>query len=152
MISVLKTISGALAMNRESIARVSWILVFSAVAAVMGYGSSAVAQKAEGGKAKRSRLPNHYAKVVTEEQRSKISAIQEEYAPQIDKLRDELEALVEKRNAAVEKVLTPAQRKEVEKLRAESQARRGSDAETDSDATAAEPAESAPKGKAKKAA
>jgi hypothetical protein len=133
----------------------SWILVFSAVAVVSGYGS-AVAQKAEGGKAKRSRLPNHYAKVVTEEQRGKINAIQEQYAPQIDKLRDELDAIVDKRDAEIEKVLTPAQRKEVEKLRAESQARRAkANGDADDDATAeSAPAESAPKAspKAKKAA
>jgi Spy/CpxP family protein refolding chaperone len=133
----------------------SWILLFSAVAVVSGYASSAVAQKAEGGKAKRSRLPNHYAKVVTEEQRSKINAIQEQYAPQIDKLRDELDAVVDKRDADIEKVLTPAQRKEVEKLRAESQARRAkADSEADGDAAESEPAEAAPKAspKAKKAA
>jgi TolA-binding protein len=135
-------------MNRASTTPLSWISLFCAVALVTGYAASATAQKAEG-KMKRSRLPNHYAKVVTEEQRSKINAIQEEFVPQIDKLRDELDATLDKRDAAIEKVLTPEQRKEVEKLRAESQARRkgGDTAEN-----ASEGAQPKGKSKSKKAA
>ena len=132
-------------MNRTSITRISWILVFSAVALVTGYATSAAAQKAtEGTKSQGSRLPNHYAKVVTDEQRGEINAIQDEYAPQIEKLRGELKALVGKRDTAVEKVLTAEQRKEVEKLRAESIARRKSGVTAGN-----EPESSAPKSKAK---
>lgn len=131
-------------MNRASTSRLSWICVLCAVALVTGYAGSAIAQKADEAKTKRSRLPNHYAKVVTEDQRGKINAIQEEYASQIDKLRDELDAVLGKRDAAIEKVLTAEQRKEVEKLRAESQARRKS-----GDTAGTESEDSAPKSKAK---
>lgn len=95
----------------------------AAVALAVGFTSSAVAQKAAE-QEKRPRLPNHYAKVVTDNQRGEINAIQAEYAPQITKLRDELAALTAKRDAAIEKVLSTEQRKQVNKLRSEAAARR----------------------------
>jgi len=94
-------------------------------ALLLGYASIATAQKAPG-KARRPRLPNYVSRVVDDGQREKINAIQDEYAPKIQKLREELDALTTERDAAIDKVLTPAQRKEVEKLRAEAAERRGS--------------------------
>ena len=112
-------------MNRVKSVSV-WIVLMLAVAAMtLGYSSTATAQKAAT-KARKPRLPNYYAKVVTDEQRTEINTIQEEYAPQIAKLRAELDSLLEERDAAVEKVLTAEQRKEVAKLRAEAAARRQS--------------------------
>jgi hypothetical protein len=70
------------------------------------------------------RLPPHFASVVTEEQREKILAVQEEYASQLREKRQELKAVVEKRDAAIMKLLKPEQRKQVEQAREEAKARR----------------------------
>lgn len=70
------------------------------------------------------RMPPHFASVVTEEQREKILAIQEEFASQLREKRQELKAVVEKRDAAVMKLLKPEQRKHVEQAREEAKARR----------------------------
>lgn len=72
----------------------------------------------------RGRLPNYYREVVTEEQREAIYAIQQEYADKIDAIRKQLDALIAERDAKVEGVLTPEQRKQVEKLREQAQAER----------------------------
>jgi hypothetical protein len=72
----------------------------------------------------RGRLPAYYNRVVDEEQRAKIYAIQREYAPKIDALKAQLEALTAERNEKVVAVLTPEQRTTVEKLRAEAKAKR----------------------------
>jgi Spy/CpxP family protein refolding chaperone len=72
----------------------------------------------------RGRLPNYYRQVVDEEQRKTIYQIQEEYAAKIDAVRKQLEALMAERDAKVEAVLTPEQRKEVERLREEARAKR----------------------------
>jgi hypothetical protein len=72
----------------------------------------------------RGRLPNYYNRVVDQEQREKIYAIQREYAPKIDALKAQLAALVEERDEKVEAVLTPEQLKTVEELQAEAKAKR----------------------------
>jgi hypothetical protein len=69
-------------------------------------------------------MPAHFAKVVNDEQREKIIAILQEFAPQIEQKRAELKALTDQREAALFKVLTPQQRRQVEELRAQSQANR----------------------------
>lgn len=102
----------------------SWsFLALAALGVLAGYTSQVVAQKAEE-KVRRPRLPNYYAQVVNDEQRAKINEIQDEYQPQLAKLRDELKTLVEERDAAIEKVLTADQRKQVDTLRAEAAAKR----------------------------
>lgn len=110
------------------IPRTACILSLSASAMLLGFVASASAQKSgketEAAEAPKPRLPNHYAAVVTDEQRTKINAIQLDFAPRIDAKRSELQALVGQRDAAIEKVLTADQRKEVEKLRAEAAAKR----------------------------
>ena len=72
----------------------------------------------------RPRLPMYYGKVVTEAQRQKIYEIQRKYFPQIRALQKQLEALIAKRDAEIEAVLTPQQKAEIERLRKEAAARR----------------------------
>ncbi|MGQ9564282.1 MAG: hypothetical protein ACUVQG_13450 [Thermogutta sp.] len=74
----------------------------------------------------RPRLPMYYARVVTEEQRQKIYAIQREYYPKIAALRKQLEDLIAEQNAKIEAVLTPEQKSELDKIRAEAAAKRKS--------------------------
>jgi len=76
----------------------------------------------------RPRLPMYYGKVVTEEQRQKIYDIQRKYFPQIRALQKQLDALIAKRDAEIEAVLTPQQKAEIERLRKEAAARRASGA------------------------
>jgi hypothetical protein len=68
--------------------------------------------------AKRGRLPAHYAKVVTDEQREKIYGIQAEYAPKITALETQLKALKAERDEKIKAVLTPQQQKQVEEAKA----------------------------------
>jgi len=84
-----------------------------------------VPEEAKPEKKFRGRLPTYYNRVVDKEQRDKIYAIQREYAPKIDALKAQLEALTADRDAKVEAVLTPEQQKTVEKLRAAAKAKRG---------------------------
>ncbi len=114
-------------MSRVANRSVGSVLILATLALSAGYAVSASAQKAEE-KERRPRLPNYFAKVVTDDQRSEINTIQEEHAPQIMKLREDLATAIAKRDAAIEKVLTAEQRKEVAKLRAEAAARRQSGA------------------------
>ena len=72
----------------------------------------------------RGRLPVYYNRVVDKEQRDKIYAIQREFAPKIDALKAQLEALMTDRDKKVEAVLTPEQLKTVEKLMGAAKAKR----------------------------
>lgn len=69
-------------------------------------------------KAPRGRLPNYYAKVVTPEQREKIYAIQQQYAPKIAALQKQLQELLAQRAKEIEAVLTPEQLKQVQEAAA----------------------------------
>jgi spermidine/putrescine-binding protein len=103
----------------------AWVLMLlCGLAMAAGFATQVAAQKAEEKKQRTTRLPAHYAKVVTEEQRSDIYAIQEQFEPKLAKARAELKALVDERDAAIEKVLSAQQRKDVAKLRAEAEERR----------------------------
>jgi hypothetical protein len=114
-----------LIMDRTSVARLIWIVALVVSALMVPYAASLAAQKSAGnGKAKALRLPNYYAKVASGEQRTQLRAVMKEYGPQIKAKRDELLALVAKRDAALDEILTPEQRQEVAKLRAEAAARR----------------------------
>jgi hypothetical protein len=66
--------------------------------------------------AAKGRLPAHYAKLVDEPQRQRIYAIQAFYAPQIDDLKQQLDALLARRDAEVHAVLTPAQQRQLEMI------------------------------------
>lgn len=75
------------------------------------------------------RLPMYYAKVVDEKQRQKIYDIQRKYHPQIAELQRQLEKLIAQRDAEIEGVLTPEQKAELDKIRAEAASRRKSNAD-----------------------
>lgn len=68
----------------------------------------------------------YYGRVVTEEQRQKIYAIQRDYYPRIAALRKQLEDLLAEQNAKIEAVLSPQQKAELDKIKAEAAARRRS--------------------------
>lgn len=70
------------------------------------------------------RLPPHYGKVVTPEQRIKIYEIQAEFKPRIDAARDALDALLRQRNGQIAAVLTPEQKKQLEDAAANSKRKR----------------------------
>jgi hypothetical protein len=61
----------------------------------------------------RGRLPPHYRTVVSEEQRSIIYQIQEEYRVKIEALEAQLEAIKKERKEKIAAVLTPEQKKQV---------------------------------------
>ena len=78
-------------------------------------------------KAKRrggDRLPQFFKGVVTDEQKEKVYAIQDEYAPKLKALNDQLKTLTEERNAKIDDLLTPDQKATVQAKRAEAAAKR----------------------------
>lgn len=92
------------------------------------------------------RVPNYYATVVTAEQKEKIYAIQDEYEPQMAKLKAELTALDAKRDAAIESLLSAEQKAQVAKLKEEAKTKKAKpDAQAKAEAEPAKaPAEAAP--------
>jgi hypothetical protein len=66
--------------------------------------------------AAKGRLPANYAKLVDDAQRQRIYDIQAFYAPQIDDLKQQLDALVARRDAEIHAVLTPAQQRQLDIL------------------------------------
>jgi hypothetical protein len=93
-------------------------------------------------------MPAHFGKVVDDEQREDPGD-SKEFMPQIEQKRTELQQLIAKREAAFFDVLTAAQKRQVEELRAESEAKRESATSANSDADAT-PAKSKAKSKAAK--
>lgn len=83
----------------------------------------ATAAQTESEKPKR-RLPNHYAAVVTPEQREQIYAIQAEYNAEIDVLLAQIKELEDKRDTAIDATLSAEQLETVAKLKAEAEARK----------------------------
>jgi hypothetical protein len=79
-------------------------------------------------KAKRrrgDRLPQFFKGVVTDDdQKEKIYAVQDEYAPKLKALRDQLQTLTAERDAKIDDVLTADQKKTVQAKRAEAEAKR----------------------------
>lgn len=72
----------------------------------------------------RGRLPSYYGDVVSLDQREKIYSIQSKYEVELAALREQLKALVAKRDAEVEAVLSDEQKEQVKKLAAEAKAER----------------------------
>ncbi len=131
----------------------AWALMLLAgLVMAAGFATHVAAQRTDEKKQRTTRLPAHYANVVTEAQRSEIYAIQEQFGPRLAKARTELKAAVGERDAAIEKVLNPQQRKEVERLRAAAAERRREAFSKTTGATAPSSAESNAKVKGKKAA
>jgi hypothetical protein len=89
--------------------------------------------------APRGRLPAYYGEAVDEAQREAIYAVQREYAERIAKLKAELVAVMQQRDAKIEALLTPDQQKKVAELKAAAKAKR--DAEHSAEAA---PAKKAP--------
>lgn len=83
----------------------------SSTSAAEGNSPTYVTKKTKGLK---GRLPPHYAKVVTEEQREKIYTIQGEYRAKIDAARAQLDALLKEEKEKISAVLTEEQKKKVE--------------------------------------
>ncbi len=89
---------------------------------------AAAAAREAPAKKSRGRLPAYYGKVVTDEQREQIYEIQARFTEQITKLQEQLDALVAKRDAEIDQVLTDEQRAKIARLKSERKVRRASDA------------------------
>jgi hypothetical protein len=66
--------------------------------------------------ATKGRLPANYGKLVDEAQRQRIYQIQSFYAPQIDDLKQQLDALIARRDAEIHAVLTPTQQRQLDMI------------------------------------
>ncbi len=76
----------------------------------------------------RGRLPAHFGKIVDPQQKETIYKLQAEYAPKIEALRAELQALLAKRDAELESVLTAEQKEKLAEFRAAAASKRGAGA------------------------
>lgn len=83
----------------------------------------------------RGRLPNYFSRVVTDDQRESIYEIQVRFNRQIADLQQQIEQLTTERDETVEKVLTPEQMAEVQKLRDEAKAKKAAKAAKKSDSS-----------------
>jgi hypothetical protein len=81
----------------------------------------------EKSKAPKGRLPPHYAKVVTQQQREKIYNIQEEYRTKIEAARAQLDALVKEEKDKISAVLNEEQKKKVEEFQTTAKAKKGAE-------------------------
>ena len=89
----------------------------------------------------RGRLPAYYSRVVSQEQREEIYAIQARFAAEMQKLKEQLEAMEQARDKEVSGVLTADQKKQVDAMVAAARAKRA--ARIGGDDPPAEPAEPA---------
>ncbi len=87
-----------------------------AIALLIACQATAQTKESRNGGAKkiRGRLPAHYAKIVTEEQREQIYKIQEEYKPKIDAAKAQLDALTKEQEDKIAAVLTSEQKKKLD--------------------------------------
>jgi hypothetical protein len=111
-------------MKRAPIVWFVCVLAVVALALAGGRATRSAAQETKdkaAGKAATARLPNYYGRVATDEQKPKLREVAEKYAPRIQKKREELQALVAERDAALDEILTAEQRDEIAKLRAAAQ-------------------------------
>jgi hypothetical protein len=95
------------------------VVVFSMPPLLIWAQNPAAKRKAPVAKAApaaKGRLPAHYSKLVDEAQRQRIYDIQAFYAPQIDDLKQQLDALIARRDAEVHAVLSPAQQRQLEMI------------------------------------
>jgi cell division protein ZapA (FtsZ GTPase activity inhibitor) len=74
-------------------------------------------------------LPPFFKGVVTDDQKEKIYAIQDEYDPKLKALKEQLKSLIVERDAKLDAVLTADQKSKVEAKRAEAEAKRAQKAE-----------------------
>ena len=84
-------------------------------------------QPAKTKKAKRRRddhLPLYYKGVVTDDQKTQVYSIQDDYKPRLKELKDKLKALTAERDAKLDALLTADQKAKVQAKRDEAQAKR----------------------------
>ena len=82
-------------------------------------------QKSTKRKKAKGRLPNYYAQIgISQKQRKTIYDIQSQYRDQIEDLKKQIEDLEAKRNAQVEAVLSPEQKKRLKLVQANAKKRR----------------------------
>ena len=96
-------------------------------------------------KIRSNRLPNHYAEVVTDQQREEIYKIQDEYQPKIDALKAQLDALNKEKNDKISGVLTADQKKKIEEAAAAGKAKSAKDEKSAKDAKPTAPSKPADK-------
>ncbi|MGE0609627.1 MAG: hypothetical protein AB7O62_21225 [Pirellulales bacterium] len=70
------------------------------------------------------RLPPYFGDVVSEQQRETIYGLQDEYAPQLEKLKQQMRVLVAERDAKIYEVLDAEQQAKIVELRAAAKAAR----------------------------
>jgi hypothetical protein len=85
------------------------------------------AKTTEKSKVPKGRLPPHYAKVVTQQQREKIYLIQGEYRTKIETARAQLDALLKEEKAKISAVLTDEQKKKVEEFQTAAKSKYGTE-------------------------
>jgi Spy/CpxP family protein refolding chaperone len=125
--------------HRWTIALATLCLLGLAGVAWNGYSQEAAPPAAKAARAKpRGRLPAYYGDVVTQDQRDKIYSIQATYEVQLAALREQLESLVDKRDAEVEAILSAEQKEQVKKLAADAKAEREADVKLKAAGEAAE--------------
>ena len=109
-------------LSRWKVTSTSLALVLSAVVAL----NLAVAQQKPEGKGKavagaaakqKGRLPPYYKDIVDEKQKAAIYSIQADYNGRIDALKEQLEKLTADRDAAIENVLSVAQKDKLKKAK-----------------------------------
>jgi hypothetical protein len=72
----------------------------------------------------KGRLPAYYKDIVDEKQRTAIYVIQADYKGKIDALQEQIDKLTADRDAAIENVLTAAQKDQLKKARESAAAKR----------------------------
>ncbi len=72
----------------------------------------------------RGRLPAYFGRVVDEQQRQQIYAIQKEYFEQINALKAKLAALIQEQRERIDGVLSEEQRQQVDEMKEEARAKR----------------------------
>ena len=70
------------------------------------------------------RLPQPYDSIATDEQRTKMQAVQVEYRDKLQELRKQIAALDKERNARLMEILTPEQQDQVKRQASEAMAKR----------------------------
>lgn len=79
---------------------------------------SAASKTEERESTRRKPLPAYYGQIgVNDEQRQQLYSIQDSYEVKLEKLREELKALIAERDAKLEAVLTPGQKSRLKELR-----------------------------------
>ena len=120
-----------LALWKKLVVAAAVLAIFGSVAAFSptSIGQEAAKKKAAVKEVKerakvKGRLPAYYGKVVSEEQRERIYAIQLKYDSQIETLTEQLETLRKQRDSEVEAVLTAEQKTQVAEARSAAEANR----------------------------